>query len=43
MEMRPEHFQMGIAVFGAMLVFVWILPGVVCRIARFPEDRPSRK
>lgn len=43
MEMLTGEFQMGLAVFGAMLFIVWILPGVVCRKGKFPEDLPSRK
>lgn len=31
------------AVFGGMLFLVWILPGMVCRKGRAPEDFPPRK
>jgi len=43
MEMLTEEFQMGLAVFGAMLFFVWVLPGVVCRKGKYPEDLPAPK
>lgn len=41
--LHNDQIQMGIMVFGAMLFLVWILPGVVCRKGKFPEDLPSRK
>lgn len=31
------------AIFSGMLFMVWILPGVVCRKGKFPEDFPPRK
>jgi hypothetical protein len=44
MEMlQNDQFQMGITVFSAMLFLVWILPGVVNRKGRFPEDPTTRK
>jgi hypothetical protein len=41
--LQHDQIQTGIMVFSAMLLLVWILPGVVCRRAKFPEDLPSRK
>lgn len=44
MEMiQNEQFQSMVALFSAMLFLVWILPGVVNRSGKFPEDRPLRK
>lgn len=40
---QHEQFQAMVAVFSAMLFIVWILPGVVNRSGKFPEDRPLRK
>ncbi len=31
------------AVFGGMLLLVWVLPGLVTRKAKIPEDFPPRK
>ena len=31
------------AIFGGMLFLVWVLPGVVCRKGKFPEDFPPRR
>lgn len=31
------------AVFAGMLFLIWILPGVVCRKGKAPEDFPPRK
>ncbi len=43
MQMNPEQMQMGVAVFSVMIFLVWILPGVVCRKGKFPEDLARRK
>jgi hypothetical protein len=42
MEMLADNFNLA-AVFGGMLFLVWILPGLVCRKGKFPEDFPQRK
>lgn len=31
------------AIFGGMLFLVWVLPGVVSRKGKLPEDYPPRK
>jgi hypothetical protein len=41
--LQNDQIQSGIVLFSAMLFLVWILPGVVCRKGKFPEDLPSRK
>ncbi len=41
--LQNDQIQTGIMVFSAMLFLIWILPGVVCRKGKFPEDLPSRK
>ena len=41
--LQNDWTQTGVAVFSAMLFLIWILPGVVCRKGKFPEDLPSRK
>jgi hypothetical protein len=44
MEMlQQEQFQAMVALFSAMVFLVWILPGVVNRPGKVPEDRPLRK
>jgi hypothetical protein len=42
MEKLADNFTLT-AVFGGMLFLVWILPGLVCRLAKVPEDRPQPK
>lgn len=42
MEFLSDNITLG-AVFGGMLFLVWILPGLVCRKGRAPEDFPPRK
>jgi hypothetical protein len=41
--LQSQQIQSGALVFSAMLFLIWILPGVVCRKGKFPEDLPSRK
>ncbi len=41
--MLTDQVQMGLTVFSGMIFFVWILPGLVCRRGKFPEDRPVLK
>jgi hypothetical protein len=41
--LQSSQIQTGIMVFSAMLFLIWILPGVICRKGKFPEDLPSRK
>ena len=41
--LQNYQIQTGIMVFSAMLFIIWILPGVVCRKGKFPEDLPARK
>lgn len=31
------------ALFGGMLFVIWVLPGLICRKGKFPEDAPQRK
>lgn len=39
-----EHLDTTLgAVFAGMLFLIWILPGVVCRKGKAPEDFPPRK
>ena len=43
MEWFPrESLSSMTALFSAMVFLVWVLPGVVNRPGRFPEDRPAR-
>jgi hypothetical protein len=41
--LQHEQLQAMAALFSAMVFLVWILPGVVNRSGKFPEDRPARK
>jgi hypothetical protein len=41
--LQNDLIHTGIMVFSAMLFLIWILPGVVCRKGKFPEDLPARK
>jgi hypothetical protein len=40
--MANDSFPMMSALFGAMVFIIWILPGMVNRTGRHPEDRPAR-
>jgi hypothetical protein len=40
--MDPMNLSFG-AVFAGMLILVWILPGMVNRKGKAPEDFPPRK
>jgi hypothetical protein len=44
MEWFPrESLPAMTALFASMLFVVWILPGMVNRSGKFPEDRPVRR
>ena len=42
MEKLADNFTLT-AVFGGMLFLVWVLPALVCRKGKFPEDRAQHR
>jgi hypothetical protein len=42
MQLLAQNLNLA-AIFGGMLFFVWVLPGMICRPGKFPEDVPQRK
>lgn len=38
-----NHFQLGLTAFSVMVFVVWVLPGMLNKKGKFPEDLPLRK
>lgn len=43
MSNLTDHFQIGLTAFSAMIFVVWVLPGLLNKKGKFPEDLPLRK
>lgn len=42
MEILAANYNLTV-IFGGMLFLVWVLPGLVCRKGKFPEDIQQRQ